>query len=236
MKTPISQWSVPVLASWAMTTTCTFSPHPKSGVQACSAADGSCPHGYVCAADNTCWLPEDLAADAGGAGTGGGTPSAGGTPGVGGATGGSRAAGGAVATGGTSTTGSGTCVAPSTSTLTRFGLAYWVTPSGDLYCTGDVWCPASYPYHCSKTNTCYSTQQGAVANCGSTACSACVATTCQCGCRCDAQGGGDLTMTTCQPGPGDASDSPCIRCCAYRCNAYHLMYYDSVVSSCTVLP
>jgi hypothetical protein len=274
MKTPISQWPVPILALWVITATCTFDPHPKSGVQACSPGDGLCPHGYVCAADNMCWLPEDLAADAGGAGTGGGTPNSGGTPGVGGATGGSPAAGGAVATGGTSTrggspaaggavatggtstrggspaaggavatggtstTGGGTCAAPSTSTLTTNGLAWWVTPSGALYCTGDIWCSASHPYSCSQTKLCYSTQEEAAAACGST-CSACVATTCQCSCECETLSGADRTMTTCQPGPANSSTqgNPCVECCGYRCGGLYLMESGIPwVSSCTILP
>ena len=244
MKTPISQWSVPILASWAITATCTFDPHPKSGVQACSPGDGLCPHGYVCAADNMCWLPEDLGADAGSAGAGGETPSAGGTLGAGGATGGSptaggaggvnstggvtggspaaggaagrsQAAGGSVATGGTSTTGGGTCAVPST----------YGTCSTGVSCGGTACCASTYSYYCPETNKCWMTQEEAVADCGSAACAACATPT-----------------NICPPSPGtgtcsNAGDLWCSSgtCCdsahPYNCPATNLCYQTATAAA-----
>ena len=71
MRTQIIHGSLPILASLALGLACTFSPHPKSGVQACNREDRSCPPGYVCAADNKCWSTDDLAAINGTGGTSG---------------------------------------------------------------------------------------------------------------------------------------------------------------------
>jgi len=46
-----------VLASTALPA-CSFDPHPQDGVMPCSVG---CPSGYVCAADDTCWTPAEMA-------------------------------------------------------------------------------------------------------------------------------------------------------------------------------
>ena len=69
---------------------CTFSPHPKSGAQACSPGDNLCPEGYLCETDHRCWLAGDALVDAGPGGHGGGAGQMGS-----GASGGNSAASGA---------------------------------------------------------------------------------------------------------------------------------------------
>jgi formylglycine-generating enzyme required for sulfatase activity len=80
---------------------CGYAPHPKNGKLPC---DNGCPDGYVCRADNRCWLTSTPAADSGAGGVQGtgGTTGAGGVTGAGGriGTGGTTAAGGVTGTGG----------------------------------------------------------------------------------------------------------------------------------------
>ncbi len=71
---------------------CGYAPHPKNGKLPC---DNGCPDGYVCRADNRCWLTSTPAVDSGADGVPG-TGGTGGTAGMNGTTG----AGGALGTGG----------------------------------------------------------------------------------------------------------------------------------------
>ena len=94
----IGTWPLVIAACLTLGLACTFSPHPKSGVQSCSPGSRLCAPGYVCGTDDKCWLPADVPAGAGAGGTvvrgtGGSTGQAG-AGGIGGSAQGGNATGG----------------------------------------------------------------------------------------------------------------------------------------------
>jgi hypothetical protein len=102
-----------------------------------------------------------------------------------------------------------TCAAPSQLGISDAG---WVS------CGQQTQCPADYPYLCSQTTKCYSTQAAAAAACGNT-CVACVATTCQCSCVCNGPSllGYNEPAGSCQPNDRLGSSDYCT-CCSAQCS------------------
>jgi hypothetical protein len=169
-------------------------------------------------------------ADADGMASPGGTSGAGDAVSTGGAgTGGTFGTGGAVSTGGATSAGNATCVSPPDSTLKLLYAGYVSCGAG-----ANASCPSSYPYYCPATNKCWPTPEKALADCGSTACVACVATICQCACRCDSVTTYNK-QTTCQDTIGNGSSGGC-SCCTPQCSLqYSGTTGTSGPSTCTAL-
>jgi hypothetical protein len=87
--------------------------------------------------------------------------------------------------------------------------------AGDLYC-GSVCCSSTFPYSCSTTGKCYTTEAGAAAACGSTPCSTCVVPT-----------------NTCTPSAGGTcADAGYLYCSGTVCCSSASPFYCAVTNKC----